>query len=213
MTKGKNISLADRVFEKIENDILSEKYKPGEILTELQLSKELGVSRTPIREAIRRLEQEELLKYLPKGEMVVGISDEELRDIYEIRISLEGKAVYKAAEVITDEQLGELEKIVELQEFYTAKSNADSIKNMDSAFHKYIYDVCPSSAYKSTLTLLHKKIQKYRKVSVQNGDRAKSAAAEHREIFNALKERNPEKAGKLAEIHIINAEKNILGEK
>ena len=84
MTKGKNISLADRVFEKIENDILSEKYKPGEILTELQLSKELGVSRTPIREAIRRLEQEELLKYLPKGEMVVGISDEELRDIYEI---------------------------------------------------------------------------------------------------------------------------------
>lgn len=212
MTKQKGLSLADSVFYQIENNILSEKYVSGEILTELNLSHELGVSRTPVREAISKLVSEGLLEYLPKGVKVVGISRSDLEDIYEIRIQIEGKAVEKACEVITDGQLEQLKEIVELQEFYTEKNNADSIKNTDSAFHKYIYDVCPSEAYKSTLTLLHKKIQKFRKQSVQNTKRAKQAAAEHREIFNALSARDAQKAGKLATLHIINAKKNILGE-
>ncbi len=208
----KSVSLADQVFEQLESNILSEKYAPGAILTELQLAKELGVSRTPVREAVRRLEQEGLLKYMPKGEMVLGITQEDLRDIYEIRILLEGRAVEKACAVITPEQLEQLRGIVELQEFYTAKQNADSIKNTDSAFHELLYSLCPGAAYRSTLSLLHKKIQHYRKESVADPRHAAQAAREHREIFDALAQGDAQRAGALARAHVESAKKRILGE-
>ena len=105
MIEHKSISLADQVFEHLETDILSGKYQKGEILTESKLSLELGVSRTPIREALRRLEQEHLIEEAPKGVIVVGISDKDLADIFEIRAALEGKAAYLAAQNYTEEQM------------------------------------------------------------------------------------------------------------
>lgn len=211
MTENKGYSLADKVFLQLEQDILTEKYKSGEILTELKLSEELGVSRTPIREAVRRLEQEELIAYLPKGIKVLGVSSDDLKDIYDIRIAIEGMAAEKAALYMTDTQLSEIEKIVELQEFYTKKSNADEIKNMDTQFHEYIYSNCNSPVLLTTLSLLHKKIQKYRRISVENKKRAKEAVKEHREILNALKKHDPKKAKMLSQQHIINAKNNIIG--
>ncbi len=208
----KSVSLADRVFEQLEASILSESYEPGQILTELQLAQQLGVSRTPVREAVRRLEQEGLLKYMPKGEMVVGVSEADIRDIYEIRSLLEGRAVEKACAVMTPESLAQLREIVELQEFYTQRQNADRIKNADSAFHELLYSLCPGDAYRSTLSLLHKKIQHYRKESVQDPQRAQQAAEEHRQIYDALAAGDAEKAGALTQAHIRNAQKRILGE-
>ena len=92
MRDHKPISIADQVFEKLERDILSGKYPQGEILSELRLSGELGVSRTPIREAIRRLEQERILEDSGHGLVVIGISRQDMLDIYEIRLQLEGLA-------------------------------------------------------------------------------------------------------------------------
>ncbi len=212
MTETKGF-LADKVFLQLEEDILTEKYKAGEVLTESKLSDTLGVSRTPIREAIRRLEQEELISYLPKGVKVLGISSSDLRDIYDIRIAIEGMAAEKTAENITEEQLKRLEEIVELQEFYTNKSDTDHIKNMDTEFHEYIYECCGSSVYMATLSILHKKIQRFRRLSVENRKRAKNAVKEHKKILNALKEHNGPLAKTLTEQHIINAKNNILGGK
>ena len=118
MLDHRTVSLADQVFEHLETDILSGKYQRGEILTESKLSAELGVSRTPIREALRRLEQEHLIEEAPKGSVVVGISEKDLGDIFMIRMKLEGQAAAMAAQNRTDEQLESLREAVEFQEFY-----------------------------------------------------------------------------------------------
>ena len=93
----KMVSLADQVFDELEKKILSGAYSRGELLTESRLSDELGVSRTPIREAFFRLSQEHLIDISPKGAYVLGITDEDIRDIYEIRIRIEGLAVRGAS--------------------------------------------------------------------------------------------------------------------
>ena len=118
MIEHKTYSLADQVFERLEAEILSGQYARGEILTEMKLCQALGVSRTPVREALRRLQQEHLLEETGKGLMVLGITSEDLRDILEVRLRLEGLAAARTAERITEEQLGHLRETMDLQEFY-----------------------------------------------------------------------------------------------
>ena len=128
----KTVSLADQVFEHLETDILSGKYQRGEVLTESKLSIELGVSRTPIREALRRLEQEHLIEESGKGSVVIGITEKDLKDIFLIREQLECLAASLAAENRTEAQLEELKEALELQEFYLTKQDAERIKFMDN---------------------------------------------------------------------------------
>ena len=96
MAGFKSISLADQVFDKLENDIIAGVYPRGEILTELKLVEQLNVSRTPIREALRRLEQERLIQETGKGSLVLGITLDDLEDIMNIRLRVEGLAAYNA---------------------------------------------------------------------------------------------------------------------
>lgn len=211
MTQVKFTSRADAVFDKLESEILTGVYKKGDILTETELSKILNVSRTPIREAIRRLEQENLIKETTKGSEVIGISEKDILDIYDIRLKIEGVATRLCAENITQEELKEMEEAIDLQEFYTFKSEADKIKGTDSRFHELIFKNSGSEVYKSILSSLHKKIQLCRKNSVSQGDRAKQAVIEHREIFNAIKDRNGSLAEELMVKHITNAKNNVKG--
>lgn len=206
----KSSSLADMVFDKLEASILSGEYAAGEILTELGLSQQLNVSRTPVREAIRRLQQENLVKEVGKGVKVVGVTISDLADIFEIRSRVEGLAAKKCAEKITDDQINELNEILELQEFYTFKGVADSINNADTEFHKKIYEVCGSDIYSSMLSDLHKRVQQFRKISVENSDRAVNAHKEHRQIFEAIKSRDGKLAEKLTVKHITNAMESIM---
>ena len=111
MREHKNISIADQIFEQLEHDILSGRWVRGTVLSELGLSKELGVSRTPMREAIRRLEQENILEENSRGLEVVGITREDMLDMYEIRLLAEGPSARRAAANITDEQLRELREV------------------------------------------------------------------------------------------------------
>ena len=110
MIEHKTISLADQVFDHLENDILSGKYQRGEVLTESKLCAEMGVSRTPIREALRRLEQEHIIEESGKGSVVIGINEKDLEDIFLIRKSLECMAASLAAKNRTDEQLKDLKE-------------------------------------------------------------------------------------------------------
>ena len=105
MREHKSISIADQIYEQLEREILTGKYPRGEVLSEMRLSTELGVSRTPIREAIRRLEQDHILEESGRGVVVVGISREDMLDMYEIRVRIEGRAAARAAENISEEQL------------------------------------------------------------------------------------------------------------
>ena len=209
MRDHKPVSLANQIFERLENDILTGKYQRGELLTEIKLSEILGVSRTPIREALRRLEQEHLIEETSKGSLVLGITQEDLRDIYLIRQHIEGLAAFRTAQTITDEQLGELSEILDLQEFYAKRGDAVQIKGADHQFHELIYRYSGSNVIYNTLKPLHKKVQKYRQVSVQNSARALVSVEEHREILNALAAHDAELAQKMMTEHVINAYSSI----
>ena len=210
MLEHKTISLAEQVFERLENDILVGKYQRGEVLTELKLVTDLGVSRTPVREALHRLEQEHIIEITPKGILILGVTEQDLKDIFAIRKRIEGLASAFAAQNMTEEQLAELKEALELQEFYVNKQDPEHIKTMDSRFHKLIYRYCGSAALNDTLLPLHKKVQKYRRASVEDKSRAKQSLSEHRAIFEAIAAKNAVLAEKCTTEHIANAEEHIL---
>ena len=210
----KNILLADRVYERLEDDIIFGRYAPGQVLTELGLAEELGVSRTPVREAMRRLTQERLIADgdSGKGSVVLGITKEDVRDIMNIRLRLEGLASYYAALNITPEGLEELKHIVELQNFYTEKQDAGHIKEMDDQFHVEICRQSGRQVLADTLIPLHKRIQKYRRASIENPTRSVAIDAEHRKIYEAIAAHDAEAAAKLTEEHTRHAMASIMGE-
>jgi DNA-binding GntR family transcriptional regulator len=209
MLTHKTVSLADQVFEHIERDILSGKYERGEIVTESKLSAELGVSRTPIREALRRLEQEHLIEESGKGSIVIGISEKDLEDIFLIRKQLECLAASMAAKNHTDEQLAELKETLELQEFYVTKADTEHVKYMDNKFHRILYKLTGSTVFYDTLVPLHRKIQKYRRASLQSKSRATESVLEHRKVYEAIASRDEDLAAKTVLEHIENAYNHI----
>ena len=129
---------------------------------------------------------------------------------FNIRIRIEGMVSAETALRITEEELAELRETLELQEFYVQKGDADHIKQMDSKFHQLIYRFSGSCVYNDSLIPLHKRVQKYRKASVENASRAEQSAREHRAIFEAIEQRDPAAAEKQTVDHILNARDYIL---
>lgn len=210
MGEFKTISLADQVFEKIENDIITGVYARGEILTELKLAEDLGVSRTPIREAIRRLEQERLLAESGKGSVVLGITLDDLIDIMCVRERIEGLAACYAAKNITPESAEELQTISELQDFYYQKHDVENLRRMDDRFHDAIYELCGSNVIHDTLLPLHKKTQRYRRISIEDADRLSNSINEHKAICQAICAGDAERAEQLLHQHIVNAKESMI---
>ena len=206
----KTVSLADQVFDRLEADILGGKYQQGEIITELRLCSELGVSRTPVREALRRLSQEHLIEDTPKGTMVMGITRKDFEDMCAIRIRIEGLAVRGFIANMTEDGLRELREAIDFQEFYLSKSDADQLRIMDSRFHDTIYNRCGSMILRDTLAPLHKKVQKFRRQSMQERSRAVKSVEEHKAIYEAIAAKQPDLAEKLMIEHVDHALKNII---
>ena len=211
MREYKSASLADQVFEKLENDIIHGNYSHGELLTELKLVEQLGVSRTPIREALRRLEQERLIEDTGKGSRVVGITEEDVLDIMNIRLHLEGLAAFYATKNMTYEGLQELGHIVDLQDFYFSKWDVERLRMADDEFHECICRLSKRSVIKDTLLPLHRKTRRYRKIAMEDRERAAKTLREHREIYNAIVAKNAELAAQLSEKHIEQAREHMLG--
>lgn len=210
MTNYRTTSLAERVYEKLENDIVFGVYKRGEILTELKLVEELGVSRTPIREALRRLSQERLIAETGKGSIVLGITEDDLLDILNIRLNVECLASYYATKNMTPEGLDELQHILDLQEFYLLKDDTEHLRKTDDQFHAAICRISKRNVISDTLTPLHRKIQNYRKASIENKTRKQEVLKEHRSIFEAMKLGDADLAATLTTEHIAHAKKSML---
>lgn len=209
-TQGTSL-LGSKVFNKLQNDILEGKYKPGESLKELKLSYQLGVSRTPIREAIRQLELNGLVKIIPnKGAVVVGLSREDIKDICTIRILVEGIASKRAAENITPEELEELEETVELEEFYTDRNDIARLIRLDNRFHKILFNASKSLPLKHMLGTFHHYLRKNRSMSYGIPGRARKSLEEHKAILEAIKARDGEKAERLTTEHVKNASINFI---
>ena len=211
MRNYKSTSLADQVFDKLENDIIQGIYKRGELLTELKLVEQLGVSRTPIREALRRLEQERLIEDTGKGSRVLGITEEDLQDIMNIRERIEGLAAYYAAKNINPEGLKELTHIVDLQEFYFSKKDKEHLRQVDDQFHDMICIMSGRSVISDTLIPLMRKTRRYRRVAIDNWERTTNTMNEHRKMYEAIASGNAELAEKLATAHIVSAKEHMIG--
>ncbi len=210
MAEFKSVSLADQVFEKLENDIITGVYPKGEILTELKLVEQLGVSRTPIREALRRLEQERLIKDSGKGSVVLGITLEDLVDIMSIREHAEGLAAYYATKNRTEDYIRELKTIAELQDFYYGKKDLNNLQKMDDRFHDTIYEMCRRTVLHDTLLPLHRKTMRYRIASIRDEDRMEHSVQEHKQIIHAILSGDAELAREQMSLHIKNAKANMI---
>jgi DNA-binding GntR family transcriptional regulator len=206
----KHGSRADLVFETLESEILSGACPRGTLLTELKLCDRMGVSRTPVREALNRLKQEGLVEETSHGVVARGVSEQDLTDIYKVRRRIEGYATRLCAERITDEQLAELREVVELQDFYTARGGATHIRDADTRFHELVYRYCGSEILHAMLTELHRKVQRFRKLSVENPARALVAVKEHAAILGALEAHDGDEAERLSVLHIDNAKNGIV---
>ena len=204
-------SLEEKVYLSLEEQIISQKLRPGEAVTEMKLSRELGVSRTPVREALQRLDREGLIQLIPnKGAVVLGISEQDLIDIYKIRMRLEGLAARIAAEKTDAEFCRLLGDNVDLTEFYMEKGDIEKVKNLDSEFHDIIYRSCESRMLGKTLSELHRYIASYRKLSLAADGRIERSLAEHREIYDAIVRGDAAAADALMSEHVARALENLL---
>ena len=204
-------SLRGRVFSKIREDILSGKYKEHEELREVAIGEELGVSRTPVREAFRQLELEGLIQIVPnKGAYVTGITAKDVEDIYMIRSLLEGLCARWATDHITKEQLEELEENVYLADFHAQKGHLDQMAELDNRFHQILYESCNSKQLARLLEDFHEYVLRVRRKTLSNGGRGKVSNGEHRQIMEAIKAKDKERAEALANKHIINAYDNMV---
>ena len=206
----KSTSLADQVFDRLENDIIQGVYKKGEILTELKLVEQLGVSRTPIREALRRLEQERLIEDAGKGSRVLGITESDLLDIMTIRERIEGVAAYYATLNMTPEGLKEMTHLVDLQEFYFEKKDAERLRQVDDQFHDAICYLSKRNVIIDTVVPLLRKTRRYRRLAMDDWDRVPKTKQEHYEIFQAIASGDAKLAEELTARHITNAKIHML---
>jgi DNA-binding GntR family transcriptional regulator len=203
--------LREVVFESVRGAIISGVLKPGERLMEVQLAEKLGVSRTPIREAIRKLELEGLVIMIPrKGAYVADLSLKDITDALEIRAALEGLAAGLAAMRITDEEIEGLEmnavqfhKAVEADDF-------DSIVQKDIEFHERIFRATRNEKLMQITNNLREQVQRFRLMYINKSNKSKDLVKEHYEISEAISKRDIDAAEKYAKKHIENAEKHIL---
>ncbi len=206
-------SLSSRVFQKIRDNILNGTYKEQDELRENTIGKQLGVSRTPVREALRQLELEGLVTIIPnKGAYVTGITPKDVKDIYIARSLLEGLCARWATEHITEEQLDELEEIVLLSEFHIKKeghNNIEQIAVLDGRFHAVMYEASDSRILSHVLMDFHKYVQMARKSSIVSEERARKSIREHKQILRAIKDQDADLAEQLANEHILHVIQNL----
>ncbi len=203
--------LRELVFESLREAIIHGRLKPGERLMEMQMAEEMGVSRTPVREAIRKLELEGFVVMIPrKGAYVSGISVKDIVDVFEVRAALEGLAAGLAAERITDEEMEKLERILVRITEVSDKDDLEVIVDIDTEFHDLIYKACRNERLVQIITHLKEQIQRFRTTSLAQPGRLRDALSEHRLIVEAISDRNVEMAQVLAREHIDSAEQSLL---
>jgi len=203
--------LSQKVYRILKTEIVKRYLKPGTKLLEVKIAKQMGVSRTPIREAIRELAAEGFVKIIPNQGVIVSIASiEDTQEVLQIRSVLEGLAARLATKVINGEEIKELEKYIEQMEYYANKDNALAFSKIDVEFHELILNICGNNRLIQIRKNLSDHAHRYRIRSLSIPGRLKDSLKEHQEIVKALKRKDSEQAGRLSQKHIENVLKNIL---
>ena len=211
MEMDEYLPLRDVVFNTLRRAILKGELKPGERLMEIALADKLGVSRTPIREAIRKLELEGLVVMAPrKGAKVASITERDLNDVLEVRKGMEVLAISLACKRITGEELEKLEIIERDFQRLIESGNLTELAEMDVKFHDTIYHATNNQRLVQLLNNLREQMYRYRMEYLKDIAVRRTLAEEHKAICQALRERNRQQAEKYVSIHIDNQQKAII---
>jgi DNA-binding GntR family transcriptional regulator len=203
--------LREIIFNTIREAIIIGELKPGERLMEVQLAEKMGVSRTPVREAIRKLELEGLVEMLPrKGARVANLSEKDIMDVLEVRSTLDGLASSLSALRITDDEIKELKHI--LAQFITCveKNNLQGSIKKDVEFHDVIYRSSRNDKLIQISNNLREQVQRYRVIYIKDYSSSSDLVKEHSEILDAISRRDPDAAMRIAQLHIKKQEESII---
>ena len=201
--KTENKSLTTVIFERIRDDILYGKYEKGEKIVEAKLAEEFNVSRTPVREALKQLELDDLVENIPnRGVVVKGISKQDIVDIFTIRLAIEGIAVEWAIERMDQEDLQKIKEIYELMEFYTFKKDVKKFAELNTKFHEAIYKATKSRYLENVLKNYQVFMKVVRYKSLEKPGRLEGALNEHKRIVDALMEKDVERAKDVVIEHV-----------
>ena len=199
--------VCESLREAIRNGVL----KPGERIMEIQLAEELGVSRTPVREAIRKLELEGYVVMMPRrGTYVANMSIRDINEIFEIRTALESLSNGLAAEHITDEELEHLQRLLVIIGGYIKDGNIEKIVETDIEFHDLMYHAARNQRLVGIISNLRDQLTRFRTLSMSYPGRLEATLDEHRTIVEAIANGDRKAASKAAEQHMENSEKTLL---
>jgi len=203
--------LREVIFDTLREAIIIGELKPGERLMEVQLAEKMGVSRTPVREAIRKLELEGLVNMIPRrGAHVADLSVKDIMDVLEVRASLDGLAAALAASRITDDELKELKQVQIQFANYVEKDNLQGSIRKDVEFHDIIYRASRNDKLMQIISNLREQIHRFRVIYLKDYISPKDIIKEHAEIYDAISARDEEAALKVAQMHIRNQETTII---
>lgn len=196
--------MAAGVYEQLRQRIVSGDIPPGERLTEIALAEDFGISRTPVREALRRLEQDGLVERAARGMRVRERSPNEILEIYEVRILLETAAARAAATRRTPLDVARLEQLHENM-VKTEVGDAQTMETINRRFHEMLWATSHNSTLIDVLTRLNSYLLRYRGTTLTHGDRWKTVLKEHEELLDAIREGDADRAAEIAEEHMTGA--------
>lgn len=205
------LPLRDVVFNTLRQAILTGDLKPGERLMEIHLANKLGVSRTPIREAIRKLELEGLVTMIPRrGAEVAQITEKSMSDVLEVRRAVDALCVELACERISDEALEALKEACGGFEEAVKSGDVKKIAQADVAFHDIIVKATGNQRLVQLVNTLSEQMYRYRFEYIKDVSQHGSLVEEHRIIYESLLKKDKETASEAAKLHIDNQEKTII---
>lgn len=211
MNVDEYLPLRDVVFKTLRQAILTGEFMPGERLMEISLANRLGVSRTPVREAIRKLELEGLVVMIPrKGAAVARITVSDLKDVLEVRCHLEEFAASIACERIDDEEIQELTVALKAFEDAIKVKNLKLIAERDVEFHDVIFKATKNKRLLQIINNLREQIYRYRIEYIKDFDYHEVLVKEHRQIVDAILRGDKEAASQIMRTHIYNQETIVI---
>ena len=203
--------LREVIFNTLKQAIIIGELKPGERLMEVHLAEKMGVSRTPVREAIRKLELEGLVNMVPrKGAYVADLSVKDIMDVLELRACLDGMATSLAAKRITQDEIKELKHIHTQFINYVNKDNLQGSIKKDVEFHDVIYRSSRNERLIQITSNLREQVQRFRVIYLKDYSSSRGIINEHNEIIDALIEKDSSKAQEVAQKHIKNQQETII---
>ena len=207
LMNNRRLSTKDFVYHEIKRQIITSELKPSEPINEIKTASELGISRTPLREALQRLEIEELIIRQTNGRLKVApISIQEAKEIYNVRALLEGLIVKEAAVKVNEDDIQKLRLYTNLLNEAAENDRRDDVVNFGNEIHAFLYQISGNHTAVKILKNMNDKISRYRRLGPKDSiTRSKKAASEHKKLTEAIAERDPIKAENLMKEHINNS--------